>query len=78
MEYIKGMSVTKSASLFIVLLSLTYVSFSQKADSKKVPGHFGGAVSITNNGVSLIPNLTLGKPAAVFDMNVGKRLTFEP
>ena len=40
--------------------------------------HFGGAVTIQSKGISTIPNLTLGKPAIVFDMSVGRKLTFEP
>ena len=67
----------KNISLF-VLLSLTYVSFSQKNDSTNVPGHFGGAVTVTNNGISFIPNFSLGKPAAIFDLSIGRRLSFEP
>jgi len=39
---------------------------------------FGGAVTIQSKGISTIPNLTLGTPAAVFDMKVGRKLTFEP
>ena len=39
----------------------------------------GGAVSVTNNGISLLPTFTLGKPAAIFDLNLaGKRFSFEP
>ena len=71
--------------LLVVLLHLSYISFSQKtdstqkADSTKPIAHFGGAVTITNKGISLIPTFTLGKPAAIFDMNVGKgKLSFEP
>lgn len=68
----------KTLSLF-VLLNLTYVSFSQKNDSIKVVSHFGGAVTVTNNGISFIPNFTLGKPAAIFDLSMGKgKLSFEP
>lgn len=62
-----------------VLSSFTYPLFSQRADSTKVPARFGGAVTITNKGISIIPNLTLGKPAAIFDLAMGKRkLSFEP
>lgn len=62
-----------------IFFNLFFVSFSQEPDSLKVPCHFGGAVTLTNNGISFIPNFTLGKPAAVFDMSVGKRkLSFEP
>jgi hypothetical protein len=65
--------------LFFVLINLFSVSFSQNIDSTKVVSHFGGAVTVTNKGISLIPNLTLGKPAAIFDLSMGKkRLSFEP
>ena len=65
--------------LFLIFLSLNYCSFSQKTDSTKVPFHFGGAVTVTNKGISIIPNLTLGKPAAIFDLSMGKgKLSFEP
>jgi hypothetical protein len=39
----------------------------------------GGAVTVTTKGISTILNLTLGKPAAIFDMVAGKgKLCFEP
>jgi hypothetical protein len=66
------------AFLILVLSGFTYLSFSQATESIKVAGHFGGAITVTNNGISLIPNLTLGKPAAILDIKVGRRLTFEP
>ncbi len=38
-----------------------------------------GAVTVTNNGISLLPTFTLGKPAVMFDMATGgRRLRFEP
>ena len=38
-----------------------------------------GAVTITNKGISLIPALTLGKPAAIFDVAITDgALSFEP
>jgi hypothetical protein len=40
--------------------------------------NFTGAVTIQSKGISTIPNLTLGKPAAVFDLKLGRKLTFEP
>ena len=62
-----------------ILASFTLVTFSQETDTAGVAGHFGGSVSVTNNGISIIPNLTLGKPAAVFDLSIGKKkLSFEP
>lgn len=53
--------------------------YPQKTDSTKIVRHIGGAVTVTNNGISLIPNFTLDKPAAIFDLSVGgKKLSFEP
>jgi hypothetical protein len=74
----KGWPITRSALSIIVLLNLTYVSFSQKNDSTKVVSHFGGAVTVTTKGISTIPNFTLGKPAAIFAMSVGRKISFEP
>lgn len=65
--------------LSMVLLKLSLAGFSQNNDSTKSIHHFGGAVTVTNNGISLIPTFSLGKPAAIFDMSAGKgKLSFEP
>jgi hypothetical protein len=69
---------TRNGFSLIILLSLTYVSFSQITDSTKVASHFGCAVTVTTKGISTVPNLTLGKPAVIFDLSVGRRLNFEP
>ena len=75
----KGWYITKSALSLFVLLNLTHFAYSQKSDSTKVVSHFGGAVTVTNNGISLIPNFTLGKPATIFDLSMGRgKLSFEP
>jgi hypothetical protein len=74
----KGELITKCALSIFVFFNITYVSFSQTADSTKVPCYFGGAVTVTTKGISTIPNLTLGKPAAIFDLSLGRRLSFEP
>lgn len=68
----------KKALILLVFTSLFYFSFSQKPDSLKVPAHFGGSALITTKGISTIPNLTLGKPAAIFELSMGRRLSFEP
>ena len=60
------------------LLSIPCFTFSQGSDSTKVVSNFGGAVTVTNNGISFIPTFSLGKPAAIFDMTVGRKLSFEP
>jgi hypothetical protein len=69
----------KRLFLLLILINLSHFSFSKKSDSTKVPGHFGGAVTVSNKGISIVPNLTLGKPAVIFDLSMGKRkLSFEP
>jgi hypothetical protein len=74
-----GWHAAQKSLSFFVLFNLASISFSQTIDSSKAVSHFGGAVTVTNKGISLIPNLTLGKPAAIFDLSVGKKkLSFEP
>lgn len=65
--------------LVFVFLLLTHFSFSQKVDSTKSISHFSGSVSVTNNGISLIPTFSLGKPATIVNLSMGKgKLSFEP
>jgi hypothetical protein len=69
----------KSAILFFVFLSFSHYASSQISDNTQLVSHFGGAVTVTNNGVSFIPTFNLGKPAAIFDLSMGrKKLSFEP
>lgn len=63
---------------FFVAYPLT---FSQSKDSLKQikPLNANAIVTITNNGVSLFPNLSLGKPAAIINLALGKnKIFFEP
>lgn len=65
--------------LVVVLLLLAHASFSQKTDSTEAIRHFSGSVSVTNNGLSLIPTFSLGKPATIVNLSTGKgKLSFEP
>lgn len=65
--------------LIFVLLMIAHLSFSQNIDSTKNTVHFSGSVSVTNNGISLIPTFILGKPAAIFNLSMGKnKFSFEP
>src|SRR5215468_11181833 len=70
----------KKIVLLIVVFSLiTHFVFSQGIDSTKNIFHFKGAVTVTNKGISLVPTFTLGKPAAIFDLSMGKKkFFFEP
>ena len=64
--------------LMVVILFMTHEAFPQKTDSIKMMNHFGGFVTLTNNGISTIPSFTLGKPALIFSMSVGRKISFEP
>jgi hypothetical protein len=69
----------KKAFLLIVLFNLSLSSFSQMRDSTKSANYFGGSITVTNNGISLIPTFSLGKPAVLFDLTAGRgKLSFEP
>src|SRR5689334_3310366 len=68
----------KSILLFSYIL-LLFSSFSQQTDSIKRSLQLKGAVTVTNKGISFVPTFTLGKPAAIFNLSLGKRkLFFEP
>jgi len=66
--------------LLVVLFTSTGMySFSQVADSTKLVKHFSGTASITNNGIALVPNFSLEKPAVLFVMSLGgERFSFDP
>jgi hypothetical protein len=78
MKNCKKWSITGKTLILLILSGFTNLSFSQNTENTKAPSHFGGAVTVTNNGISFIPTFTLNKPAAIFDLSMGKRLTFEP
>lgn len=65
----------------ILFLFCNTTILAQKADSvkKTEPLHATANIQITNNGVSLFPNLMLGKPATIINLTVGKKhIFFEP
>ena len=65
--------------LTLGISALSYSCFSQTTDSAKKIFNFRGAATVTNKGISLVPTFTLGKPAAIFDLSMGKKkLFFEP
>lgn len=69
----------KKAWLFFVLLNFTRVAFSQQPDGAKNINLFSSMVSVTTKGISTVPTFTLGKPAVIFDLSMGKgKLRFEP
>src|SRR5512145_2413940 len=73
----QGSSLKTIIPLLLALFSHPMVAQEKDSLDAKI-SNFGGAVTIQSKGISTIPNLTLGTPAAVFDMKVGRKLTFEP
>lgn len=65
--------------LTLLLLLRGQFIFSQKSDSANKIRHFSGSVSITHNGISLIPTFSLGKPASIIMLSMGgERFSFDP
>jgi len=63
----------------VLLIGISHTLSAQKGDSTIARiNNFTAAVTIQSKGISTIPNFTLGKPAAVFDLKLGRKLAFEP
>ncbi len=80
MSYLKSITIKQTLFLFVLLYLPSHV-FAQNKDTVKViePLKASANVQINNNGVSLFPNLALGKPAVILSVVVGKKhLFFEP
>lgn len=66
-------------TLIFALVGLSSFGQAQKADSVSSDAYISGTASLTHNGISLIPNFSLSKPAALFSMVIEKgRFSFEP
>jgi hypothetical protein len=64
----------------VAILFFFKICAAQKKDTTvNTTAFFKGQITLTNNGVSLVPAFTLGRPAALFDLNMGKgRFSFDP
>ncbi len=73
-------SISISALLMgLILFASANATFANSTDSIPTIRDLKAAVTVTNNGISVIPTFMLGKPALIFDLGVGgKRLSFEP
>jgi hypothetical protein len=69
----------KRILLIIIFSQISYFLFAQKTDSTHNATQFSGVITATNNGISVIPSFTLGKPATIFDFSVHRnRFSFDP
>lgn len=64
--------------LIFALLTIALGAFAQSADSTKIVTNVEGTLTVTNKGISTIPNFTLGKPATILFMSIGRKIRFEP
>lgn len=64
--------------LFLLIIGITSVSVAQDTSDDAKIIRIAGSASLTNNGISLIPNFSLGDPAALFNLSVTRgRLSFD-
>ena len=69
----------KKLTIPFLFICLSFSLSAQENDSTVAKiSSFTGVVTVQSKGISTIPNLSLGKPAAIFDMKLGRKLTFEP
>lgn len=74
-------SITQKAIIFLFLAAFSQIASAQNKDSVKVHEALKATANfqINNNGISLFPNLTYGKPATILNLSVGKKgVFFEP
>jgi hypothetical protein len=80
MNFVKSI-ITQQVLFFFILLNLPSGVFSQQKDTVKQiePLKATANIQVTDNGISLFPNLSLGKPAVILSLMVGKKnIFFEP
>ena len=69
----------KRALLIPIFVILTQFAAAQETVSSGKTYHFDGNVGVTNNGFSLIPSFSLGKPALMTEFSMGgDRFSFDP
>ncbi len=70
---------TKKILTLIILFYCTTISFAQEKKAVNDTITIKNGITVTNNGVSVIPTFSLGKPAAIFDLSIAKnRFSFDP
>ena len=80
MKFKQFSTFTRTELLFLAIMNIFLPAFSQKDSLKKVePLKATANININNNGISLFPNLSFGKPAVILILSVGKKnIYFEP
>lgn len=60
----------KALMMLFLLVSLSLTNANAQ-DNQNNMNHFRGNISVTNNGLSLIPAFSLNRPAAIFELSLG-------
>ena len=70
--------IKKNLFLLLTFTIIGSVTFGQGKDNKQKNIHISGSSGITTNGISLVPNFSLGEPAVLFNISVAKdKLSFD-
>jgi hypothetical protein len=73
------LNLKKTTCLTLFLVLIFTVIKAQRADSSKIIHHFSGLLGVTNNGISIIPTFSLGKPALSALFSIGNnKWSFDP
>ena len=65
--------------VFSICICIAVSVLAQDAVKPAKVQFFTGSATVTTKGLSTFPNLSLGKPAAIFDLSMGlKKFRFEP
>lgn len=75
-------NISKSFLRFIflfLLINSALPGYSQEITNEEKEYHLTGLITATNNGISVIPSFSLGKPAFMFEFSMGgDKITFDP
>lgn len=65
--------------ILFLFINPAILVYGQGNDSSDKIYHASGIITATNNGISVIPSFSLGKPALMFEFSVGgEKLSFDP
>lgn len=58
--------------MLFLFINASHISFAQEEETvADKTYHFSGVITATNNGISIIPSFSLGKPALMFELSMG-------
>lgn len=75
---IRYKNLIKAGLLLFVFATLSQAAFSQDYKSSTDGINLSGSLSITNDGIAVVPALSLGEPAGILGFSAGNRFRFEP